>query len=405
MRCVAVLLVLSVPVLAVADTWPRFRGPNGDGHGAFDVPAKWTPQNIAWKVPIPGKGYSSPVVWEDRIFVTAGTESKRQILCLSTTSGKVLWTKEDAGKPYKMHRSNSPATATPALDAERVYAYWPAPGKSEIVAYSHAGMEVWRKPLSGYKSQHGGGASLVVHGNTVLIHHQPDGDGELVALSASTGTRRWSLPRTGGKNATYSAPCIRMGASGKAEAIVTNWQLGITGVDLESGKVVWSKSVFDTEDQQRCIPSPVLAGELVLGVCGFAGGARRLVALRPGERPAVEWKLESGVGQMATPLVVKDRVLVCNEEGVATWLDARSGKEIWKKRVGGTYRASPVLAGNRVYLAATDRKMWVIAAEDSYQLLATNDMGEGTQATPAICGGRMYVRTDGQLFCVAPERK
>ncbi len=400
----AASLLLAFAALG-ADAWPRFRGPNGEGHGpALDVPAKWGPKNVAWKVKLTGSGHSSPVAVGGRVFVTAaGADGKRFVVCLDAGSGKTLWQKSEAGKAHRMHSANSAATSTPTLDGERLYVYWVTPAESHVVAYTHAGEERWKSALGGFKGKHGGGVSPVAHGGLVLVHHQPDGDGKLVALDAGSGKPRWSLPRVGAKNATYSAPVIREGKDGD-EAVITNWQLGITGVSLKTGKVAWTRSVFDTEDQQRCIPSPVLAGDLVLGVCGFAGGARRLVALRPGDASEVVWKAESGVGQMATPLVARGRVLLCNETGIVTWLDAKTGKEVWKKRLGGTFHSSPVLAGNRIYLAGTDGKMRVLAASDEYALLGEIALGEGTQATPALCGGRMFVRTETHVLCIAPSK-
>lgn len=403
-RIATLALLCVVPLALGADSWPRFRGPNGEGRGSIDIPAKWENKHVAWKVKLPGQGHSSPVVYGGRVFVTSSgrSDGKRIVLCLDAASGKVLWKDEQVANRYKMHRANSIATSTPALDGERLYVYWATPAGGDVLAYSHAGKQLWRAPLPPYRSQHGPGVSLVVHEKTVLVHHQPDGDGQLIGLDAATGKKRWSLPRVGAKNATYSAPCIRTGPGGKAEAVITNWQLGITAVDVETGKLTWTKSVFDTADRQRCIPSPVLAGDLVLGVCGFAGGARRLVALRPGSSPEVAWKLESAVGQMATPLYLNGRVLVCNEVGMVSWVDAKDGRVIWKKRVGGTYHASPVAAGGRIYLPSKEGKMRVLAASDTYKLLAENDIGGPTQATPALCGGRMFVRTEGHLMCLAP---
>lgn len=399
-------LCLIVPVLVVsapADEWSRFRGPNGDGHGRADVPAKWSAKDFAWKAAVPGVGHSSPVVWRDRVFVTSGERKsgKWSVFCLSAKDGKTLWRRDQAGKAYKMHRSNSVASSTPAVDADRVYLARATPSECLVLAFDHAGEPLWQTPLAGYPSQHGFGVSLIVHDGRVIVSHQPDGDGAVFALDAATGKVKWRTPRKG-KNATYATPCLfERGKS--AELILSNWQHGLTGMDLATGKVTWELGVFDRETQMRVIASPVVAGDLVLGVCGFITGKKQLVAVRPpgpgGKGEAKEaWRLEQAVPQMATPLVKGNRVFLCTEQGMLSWLEADTGKVIWRQRVGGVFYASPIAIGETIQCVSTDGKVFVIAAEDRYRLVAQNDLGEASQSTPAVSGGRIYYRTEGHLM-------
>jgi outer membrane protein assembly factor BamB len=387
-----------------ARDWARFRGPNGSGLGHATVPLKWTERDLDWKVKLPAPGHSSPVLWGERIFLTCGDDEagRLTVLCLHASDGRTLWQREFTARPYRKHARNSLASATPAADGERVYVCWATPKECIVLALDHAGKTAWQADLGPYPSQHGFGVSPIVHDGLVVVHYQPDGDGALVALEAGTGKVRWKLSRKG-KNATYSTPCVRKAPGQAAELIFTNWQLGITAVDPLKGEVAWEASVFDTGTQQRAIPSPVVAGDLVLGVCGFMEGGKRLVAVRPADRasgqPAREvWRLEQAVPQMATPLVIGQRVFLCTEQGMATWLHADSGKVIWRNRIGSSFYASPVCVGERIYCVSSGGKVVILAAADRYERLADNTLGEPTQSTPAMAGGRMYFRTHSHLL-------
>jgi outer membrane protein assembly factor BamB len=393
-----------------AQEWDRFRGPNGSGLGAADVPLKWTAKDFNWKVKLPGVGHSSPVIHGERIFLTSGDKraGHLNVLCLHTADGRTLWQHECAVRSYHMHARNSLASATPAVDGERVYVCWGTPRESIVLALDHNGKKQWQTDLGPYPSQHGFAVSPIVHAGLVIVHYQPDGDGALVALEADTGKVRWKLPRHG-KNATYSTPCIRKTPGQAAELILTNWQHGITAVDPVTGKVAWEDRVFNTKYRQRAIPSPVLAGELVLGVSGFMEGAKWLVAVRPadpakGQAAREVWRVNRAVPQMATPLVKGQRVFLCTELGIATWLRADTGAVIWSKRLGGSFYASPVCIGDRLYCVSSDGKVVVLAASDRFAQLARNDLGEDTQATPALAGGRMYFRTRDHLISLGGKK-
>jgi outer membrane protein assembly factor BamB len=255
-----VLLVYAADLSA--QEWPRFRGPNGSGLGpAVDVPSAWTDKDYAWKVKLAGAGYSSPVLWGDKIFVTAGTAERRLVLCIDARDGHTLWTHDTPGSSYRLHKRNSYATSTPAADDRHVYVCWVTPAQFLVSALDHKGHPVWEKDLGSYPSQHGFGASPIVFDDMVIVAREQDGNGILVALDSRTGSIRWQVPRHG-KNATYSTPCVYQ-PPGQAPALIfTNWQHGITAVDPHSGKVAWETSVFEPEKQERAIASPVVAGDL-----------------------------------------------------------------------------------------------------------------------------------------------
>jgi len=400
-RLGAFAVVLALTASGSAQEWIRFRGPNGNGIGQGTLPVQWTDKDLNWKVALPATGNSSPVLWGERIFITAGDKStgRRHVLCLQAADGKTLWSRQFDARAYKMHTRSSIASATPTVDKDRLYTSWATPDKYLVLALDHQGQTVWEADLGPYKSQHGFGPSLILHEDLLIAPNDQDGGGSLIALDAATGKVRWQLPRQP-KNATYSTPCVFLN-HGRAELIFTNWQHGITAVDPQTGKIAWELSVFDTKQQERAVASPVVAGDLILGTCGFVTAQKHLVAVRPasGTQPAQEvWRLEKAVSYLPSPLVKGDRVFLCSEQGITTWLERATGKEIWQQRVPGSYSGSPVLAGDHIYCVSNEGDVLVLAAADKFQQLGRSSLGEPTQSTPAIAGGCIYFRTNTQLI-------
>jgi len=404
------LNLVLVPVLSglvLGQEWTRFRGPNGTGLSATTLPVRWTEKDYNWKVKVPGTGHSSPVLWGEKIFLTSSDakSGKRLLLCLSTRDGKTLWTKEYDSTRYRMHKRNSISTSTPVVDAERVYVCWATPEQLTAMALDHEGKELWEANLGPFKSQHGFGASPILVEDLLIFDNDQDAGGSLVALVAANGKEYWKIPRSAKNNATYSTPCVFKQGNGPAELIFTNWQHGLTAVEPRSGKVLWELSVFEPDKPERAIASPVVAGDLVLGTCGFVTAQKHLVAVRPGKpqqgiKPREVWRYEKAVSYLPTPLVKDDLVFLCSEKGVATCLKAKSGKEVWQERLNRDFSASPVCGGEHLYCVSDDGEVLVLKAGDKYELVGRHALGEPTQATPAIAGGRIYFRTEGHLISV-----
>ncbi len=402
------LTLLALVCQAPAQEWPRFRGPNGTGAAsAPGIPTAWTEKDYNWKVALPGVGHSSPVVWGEKIFVTSAEPKtgKRILLCLSTRDGKTLWSHESDARAYKIHRSNSFATSTPVLDAERVYVLWVTPEQLTATAYSHDGKETWHADLGKFKSQHGAGVSPIRFDDLLIVPNDQDNGGSVIALEAATGKVRWQTPRQS-KNATFSTPCVFQPAGKPPELIFTNWQLGVTALDPKSGKTAWSASVFDTKTQERAIASPVVAGDLILATSGFVTGKKEFVALRPGpDGPKEVWRMDRAVSYLPTPLVKGDRIFLCTETGIASCLEAATGKVIWQERLGGNFSASPVSTGPYIYCLASNGDVTVLQAGDEYRVVGKSSLREPTQSTPAIAGGRMYFRTEKSLFSLGGRKQ
>ncbi|MBG88186.1 MAG: hypothetical protein CMO80_14965 [Verrucomicrobiales bacterium] len=405
MKSPAAFLIFAFVLSTTAGEWTRFRGPNGAGVASDQIPAKWSSGNIKWKTSLPGVGHGSPVVWKDRVFLLAGNEKNgdRIPVCVSAKTGKVLWSKTIKEMKHRHHRQNTFASSTPTVDAKRVYFSWGTPKKLTLVAYTHDGKQLWESDLGPVKGGHGFGASPVRIGNLLALNNDQDGESSLIAVDCSNGKVRWTIPRTS-KRLTFSTPCIYKNKKGEEELIFTNWQHGITAVDPETGHVLWENDVFGKPANERAIGSPVIAGDLVIGTCGFVTKLKHVVALRPipGQSEAEEvWRIERSVPHIPTPLVVGEFIYLWNDQGILTCADNQTGKTHWSERLGGEGYSSAVCADNKIFRIGKDGVVTVIPANGRFEVLATNDLDEKCFGTPAIANGTMFIRTYENLLAVA----
>ena len=335
MRWLLPILMLSVAAAAPAQEWPRFRGPNGTGISATKFPVAWTEKDYLWKTLLPGRGNSSPVVWDNHVYITAAEDKtgNRFVLAIDAANGKTLWQRDFEDDAYKMHARNRIATSTPTVDAERLYLAWATPQHYVVQALDRrTGKDIWKVDLGPYISQHGFGASPILYDNLLILSNEQDKKGSLHALDVVTGKEVWKLPRNSG-NATYSAPCIYSVGNQPASIIFTNWQHGITAVEPRTGKVQWETSVFEPKKQERAIASPIIAGDLILGTCGFVTGQKHFVAVRPtndGKAREV-WRIEKAVAYMPTPIAKGERIYSCSELGIFSCIESTTGKLIFGK--------------------------------------------------------------------------
>ena len=402
-----IILPLAIFILGcaghAADNWPRFRGPNGSGLSDEQIPAVWTDANRLWKITLPGAGHGSAVVWKDRVFALCGNEETgaRTALCVSAKDGATLWKKEIAGSPYHQHRSNSVATSTPAVDGERVYFAWGSPERLTVAAFAHDGTPAWEANLGPVKREHGFGCSPIVHGGTLILSNDQEKDCALIALDAANGKTKWKLPREE-NHSNYATPCIYKPPGGTEQVIVPSWRLGITGVDLATGRQLWQNAVFGKK-AERAIASPLVAGGFVIANCGFVGRDKHVVVLRPGKSPGTmdeAWRTEKSAPHIPSPIVVGERMYLWSDLGVIQCVKLATGDIVWSERVAGEFFASPVAAGGKLFCVDKTGVVVVVAAADKFELLARNPLGEGTQSTPAIAGGRMFIRTAEHLHCI-----
>ena len=407
---------------APAADWPRFRGPNGTGVSTDqDVPVQWSDKDgVLWKVPIPGRGNSSPIVWGDRLFVQSAAEdgSERWLFCLNADSGEVIWKKTAPGAAAHTHPKNTLASSTPATDGERVYAvFWDGKGLL-LVAYDFkSGDQVWSKDLGPYESEHGAGISPMVYDGRVYVaddqgasqNYDTTAPSTVMAFNAKDGTDAWKAPRKSFR-ACYSTPFILEAEKGKPELIVAS-TAGVTSYDPAGGAENWNYVWSFSTHPLRTVASPILADGLVIANAGEGGQGRSLIALRPGGKGDVTktglvWKNEKAFSYVPTLLAFGDSLYCVNDDGFASCHNARNGDEKWTKRLGGHFSSSPVLIDGKIYAANEDGDVFVFEANSrEYKQLAINSLGEGVISSPAASNGRLYYRGKENLICIGKPGK
>ena len=395
----------------VAQDWARFRGPNGNGV-VTDVtfPVTWNEDDYAWKTELPGKGHSCPVVWGDKIFLMSGDadSARRYIVALDRSNGELVWTRTYESEPHTLHARNTYASSTPAVDAESVYVAWSTPDQTLLKALDHDGQERWTRDLGPFVSQHGFGTSpIVVDGRLVLFFEQQKdqlpaeetpGQSKIMAFDCASGETLWETP-VNTTRVCYSVPCVRELPEGGTELVTCNTGNGIFAVNPANGRINWEINVFS----QRCVASPVLFGDLVIGSCGSGGGNNELVAVRGGENPEEVFRLRANAGYVPTPIVVGDLLFVFYDRGVASCVDLKSGDTLWKERLSGGFSGSPVCAQDRIFVPDDNGKVICIAATAEFKLLGETDLEEECRSTPAIAGDLLLIRTVGHLIAVKAE--
>lgn len=409
--CFALISVLAgIASSATAQEWTRFRGPNGTGESETSIPAQWGEKEIQWKIELPGFGHSSPVLWGDKIFLLSAdpTSATRYLLCLDAQDGKEIWRRGYPSSPHKLHRFSSYASVTPAVDAQAVYVAWSDWGHMNVAALDHSGHDLWQQDLGVFVNQHGFGSSPMIYQDLIVVNcsqepaKDPAGkapeptESFVVAFDKSTGKERWRLPRLT-DTASYSVPCVRKTAAGE-ELLCCSTKEGIFAIDPRTGKQNWSLA---DAFSMRTVSSPVMAGGLVFGTTGSGGGGNYVVACKPGPSPEVVYEIKREAPYVPTPVARGDLIFLWSDAGVARCVEASTGKELWKNRTSGrAFFGSPVRAGDKIFCVDDGGLVVCIAADRNFQELGKTELKEECRSTPAIAGGKMYVRTVSHLVCI-----
>ena len=400
------------PALATAHEpasfdWPAWRGPRGDGVAdGFDLPTRWDGQtNIAWKTPIDGVGYSSPIVVGEHVFLTTADSwgAWRGVVCLDLRTGQERWRRTIADDDPEVASSmTSHAAATPASDGRRVVAAF---GRAGIVCYDLSGMLLWHRSLGRFESELGLASSPVIADGVVYLVCDHDGDGYrsfdsyLLALDVVTGGELWRTPRNG-LYRSWSTPLVL------GKTLVVSAQDEVRGYDRRSGRVAWSVAGNDG----WVAPSPVFAHELIFASSGRAGplvaiGAAGGLDRDGGELAAIAWQAPTGGAYVCSPIVYGDYLYVHDESGVLSCYHAATGKREYRRRLEGKFYASAVAGDGRLYFLNDAGETHVVRAGPRFELLATNPLGEYALATPAACGGGLLLRTREHLYCAREVTK
>lgn len=406
------IVMVAMSSLASGQEWTRFRGPNGSGISeAKSVPAAWTEKDYHWKIELPAGGHSSPVLWGEKIFLSGAVDgtAERKVFAIST-GGKILWTQSYASAVHKRHQLNSFASPTATCDAERVYFSWSAPEEYTLLAMTHDGKEVWKRNLGPYVSQHSAGVSPIIFQDLIVLVNCQDKEGggqsSVIAVNKKTGETAWQLPCES-TFVPYSTPCLRKNAAGQEELILNQSNLGMKAVDPLSGKINWE---IPSLINKRSVSSPVITSSgLITITCGSGGGGNFLLAVYPKEGTAptagtVAYKIDKTAPYVPTPLAKGDWLFMMADNGVAICVKEKTGEVVWQKRVGGTYYGSMVCIDDKLYCPTADGEIVVLSATDKYDLIARNPLGETMHSSPAVAGGRLYLRTLNHLISIGGER-
>jgi outer membrane protein assembly factor BamB len=401
MFAASVLLLSGLPTSA---HWPCWRGPDGSGVTAEkNLPTEWSgSQHVRWKVEVGGAGVSAPVVWGERVFVTASDgrlNDRLHVYCFHRDDGHTLWHVRLFGsaQPEGLFSPGGMAVPTPVTDGRRVYALF---GTGDLACLDNDGKPVWLRSLAQeygpFRNRWGMAASPLLIGDLLVIQVDHWSQSYLLGVEAATGVNRWRAERDAAVN--WSSP-VAAQVNGKRQIIVTGTHR-VKGYEADDGAELWSVGGL----QMQCIPSPVVAGDRVYAVSGRAG-YNLAIRLDGGRgdltRTHVVWKKTRGSSYITSPVCYEGLYYIVREDGVATCLDAATGAEVWQERLGGEYRASLLAGDGKVYFTSLGGVVTVIKAGRTFQVLAKNDLGENIVATPAVCDGRLFIRGERHLFCIA----
>ena len=384
--------ILALGSAVSAQDWPVWRGPNRNGIAAEqeDLPVSWTAtRNVIWKMPVPGRGASSPTITEDRIFLTTADEDRQiqSVVAFDQTSGQQLWKTDvnQGGFPAKIHRKNTHATCTVASDGERLFVSFFNRKVIHVTALDLDGKQLWQKTAGAYtpvRYQYGYAPSPTVYKSFVLIAVDFDGDAFVAALDCSTGRVVWRTPRPAKSN--FALPIIAR-IAGRDQLLIGGSDL-IASYDPTSGKELW-KTEATTETTCGTV---VWTDNLVFGSGGFP--TRGTFAVRADGSGQVVWKNNKSCYEQSM-LAHEDYVYAVDDGGVAHCWRAEDGSEMWSVRLGGRVSSSPVLAGGNIYVSNEKGTTYVFEANPhEFKEIARNRLGNEAFATPTICGNRIYLR-------------
>ena len=425
-------LIFSVTVgAAPGPGWPQWRGPSGQGVSEEkNLPAEWTAtRNIKWKTAIPGRGHSSPIVWDNRIFLTTsiegelvpghkavvhydegkeflhpdsiGADHKQQfrVLCIDRKTGKVIWDElAFEGTPYdNRHRKSSFASSTPATDGQNVYAFF---GTEGLYAYNMNGKLMWKADLGKLGTVGmGTGTSPIVYRDLVIVQCDEESGAAsfIVGLDKKTGREVWRTPRK--VQVSWCTPLLI--TTGNRAELITSGTEAVISYDPATGKELWRHKGVES----NAIPSPVSTGNLVIVSAGFPAKVAMAITLGGSGDLAdsVVWKYTKGTAYVPSPILYGEYLYLTSDRGVLTCLDAKTGEvkyEGGRVPIPASFTASPVAFDGKILLTSEDGDTFVVKAGPKHEIIATNSVGEPVYASPAVAAGNIFIRGERNLYCI-----
>ncbi|MBN1507966.1 MAG: PQQ-like beta-propeller repeat protein [Sedimentisphaerales bacterium] len=396
------VLVLSLAMVASAESWPGWRGPRGDGTCLErDVPTNWDPANALWMTELPGQGHASPIVWGSRVCTATAVpgDQKRMLLCLDRASGRTFWQRTVVEGPLeKINRENSYASGTPATDGQRVYAAFRVGDEIVVAAHNLAdGKQLWLVRPGTHTGEWGFSNEPVLFRDKVILDGDSKGDSFLIALSCTTGATLWRVNRTH-QGISYSAPLIRAMA-GRTQLVQCGDRC-VTSFDPETGRQIWTVD----GPSQESVSTPVYSERAGLVFVSSSWPKQILFAIRPDgsgnvTNTHVVWRDNAGAPYVPSMIVADDFLLSVNHGGTAFCYEAATGKVLWQEKLG-RHHASPVLVGGLVYFINDNGQVNVIKPGAAFERVGQYELGEPCYASPAISNGQVFLRGFKHLFCI-----
>lgn len=396
-------------LLLLAQDWPQFRGPDGQGRSpATSAPLKWSDSspNIRWRTSIDGLGWSSPVILEKKIWLTTATEGGKSLraVCVDSDSGRILHNIEvfRLDSPGSMHKKNSHASPTPILDKDRVYVHF---GTNGTACLTSEGKVVWKQALR-YNPVHGSGSSPALVGEHLIISCDGSEQPFLIALDRKTGAQRWRSAREPNPDQKKFSFCTPLPIEvGEKLQVVSPFAGGVTSYDPASGRSIWHVRY---PNGYSVVPRPVYGHGLVFMSTGF--DKPTLIAIKADGKgdvteTHVAWRLEKGAPLDPSPLLAGEELYLVSDQGIASCLEAKTGKIHWQERIGGAHSASPTLIAGNVYFLSEEGVATVVKADRKFTQVAKNDLKARTFASPAPIDGALFIRTEKELLRIEAETK
>ncbi|MDP2334923.1 MAG: PQQ-binding-like beta-propeller repeat protein [Bacteroidota bacterium] len=378
--------------------YPFFRGAEGIGV-AFqkNTPVDWNGaggKNVIWKVKVPKAGFSSPIIWENQLFVTGADAQARMVYCYDKNTGKLLWeaaADNIEGSPSKMPKVTADtglAAPTMATDGHAVFAIF---ATGDVIALDMSGKRLWTRNLGVPDNHYGHGSSLIVYKDKLLIQYDTNKSGKLLALDTKTGATTWETLRS--TKISWSSP-ILVNTGSRMELILTT-NPNVNAYNPETGKELWNVACLSGEVG----PSAGYADGMV-----FAGNEyAKLVGIKLGGTPEISWESDEFLPEVSSPMSVNGLVYVATTYGVFACFDAKTGVKNWSQEYGDAFYSSPVYADGKVYITDMSGKTHIVKATKEYQLIGTPELGEKAVCSPVFQDGRVYLRGMNQLYCLGAK--
>jgi outer membrane protein assembly factor BamB len=392
--------------LAADENWPDFRGSHGNGHSdAADVPLEWSEQeNVRWKTAIHGRGWSSPVVWGERIWMTTATADGKSmyVVCVDRATGKILHDRLlfENEAPRTIHELNSYASPSPVVEQGRVYVHFGSYGTACLDAAD--GSTVWSRRDLPCDHFRGPGSSPILFENLLIVHFDGADFQYVVALDKQSGKTVWKKDRSndyetdnGDFKKAYSTPLI-IRHQGRLQ-MISSGSKATTSHDPRTGDELWQVRYKEFSGTAR----PIYAGGLVLVNTGF--GKAEMWAIRPDgsgdvSDTHVAWRAARSIGSKPSPVAVDDLVYTVHDSGVAICMEVATGKTVWTRRLGGNFSASPIVAGGHIYFCNQQGESFILRPGRTFQQVRANQLDAGCMASPAAVGRTLFLRTETSLY-------